>query len=509
MSSPTLRADWDEARLDAAFRTLFSGAIPPDLGERIHGGLVGVRPQSTFRLSPLAAGLAAALAIVAVVVVGSNLPNVGPGRTATPAPVTTPAPTSSAPQPSATTGSTHVPFPSQVTVGVTNVVLPVISVSDALQIRGRGADSSEIAVSGWFVKNVVPCPERPGATTSLEQCIADFTWLMAAPEQLSTTDATGAGSVHAPTGPAFNVSGVFQPAEPGVAEPVVLIGHFDDAQAATCLPADRRLCADRFVLDQVAWTTGSLPDGVPGYLGDLVVISVNDAIALRESHESLEVAVAGWYQIRAVPFCGVAPAPVGPILGGCPLLVQYLGADPASITPKDALVVPPGPAINVAFDGIPRPSVEQYGEKPFEAVFIGHFADPRWILCPKDHRAECRGRFVVDAIAWVGGTTASLPVANDEAAGHAVTSSQQASLDAFLRPSSMTTVISTVTVLGSHVDVLEPGITSSTSIDVSGVVVIVHGYDNLNNPHGSQTFAIDPAGAVWSSGPSWLRTSLP
>ena len=115
--------------------------------------------------------------------------------------------------------------------------LEVLSLTAALSKRDAGS-SDRIAVFGWAVRFFVPCPQPPDAYQPLESCVYRFTWLMAAPEQLSITNADGSGSIHPPVGPAVNTT--FDPPDPAVPQAVVVIGRFNDPRSAQCPAGSRR-----------------------------------------------------------------------------------------------------------------------------------------------------------------------------------------------------------------------------------------------------------------------------
>jgi hypothetical protein len=59
--------------------------------------------------------------------------------------------------------------------------------------------------------------------------------------------------------------------------PIVAIGHFDDAAAATCPPEDATWCRDLFIIDSVAWAYGH-DLGFAGLINDPKVKSTPDEI---------------------------------------------------------------------------------------------------------------------------------------------------------------------------------------------------------------------------------------
>jgi hypothetical protein len=525
MTSPTLRTEWDDARLDAAFRNRFSVVTPANLGERIHHGLAGARPTRwTLRLSPFATGVAVAVAIVAVVVVGSSLLNVGPGKSPTPG-VTSPNPSSSPASPPVTGQSEVTPPKTLLRVTTKPVSLPsggtvdmpdqaqnltVQSAADAIAVRDRGVDSSELAVSGWFERNVVPCALRVD-NAELDKCSYDFTWLMAAPEQLSVTDATGAGSVHAPVGPAINLVTDWLPAKMGVPEQVALFGHFDDPAAARCSPDRQQVCRDRFVVDLVAWTVGSLPSDVPGFLDELTVKSVAQALAWRDNSDEpgAELAVAGWYDpVLASLNCNEFWAP--PLMGYCATVNQYLMAGPEPIVQgrqQAPVVTPTSLAFNVAFGGGGglQPSGRQMPDPgefaPTEIVLIGHFRDRRAALCPADVRQVCLDTFVVDTGAWQDGhtwdltrDTTTVPIAVPT-----FTPPQRAAISGFLAAPGPYQVINVGAIAGDQIGGEEPTMVQSTEIDFTGSIclikVIQRGTPGTSAP---DILAIDPTGKIYT-----------
>ena len=142
-------------------------------------------------------------------------------------------------------------------------VLPAISVSDALTVRDNGTDRHEIAVRGWYSDNpATPCMGRYGPIVidPLQMtCFDDYVWLLAGPERLPVVE-SDTGVAPQPIGPAFHpflgrigrswIGDQVTPGQ-GVLLDVVMVGHFDDAQAATCPKGAKQACRDRFVVDQV------------------------------------------------------------------------------------------------------------------------------------------------------------------------------------------------------------------------------------------------------------------
>lgn len=138
--------------------------------------------------------------------------------------------------------------------------LTVLSVSEALARRDAG-DADRLAVYGWAVRFLVPCPQPLNAYQPLESCIYGFSWVMASPEQLTVTNPDGSGSIHAPTGLSFNTT--YGPPDAGVPQAVIVIGRFHDPRAGSCPAGPRRDACDRlFVAEGAAWL-GPVASGEP------------------------------------------------------------------------------------------------------------------------------------------------------------------------------------------------------------------------------------------------------
>jgi hypothetical protein len=152
--------------------------------------------------------------------------------------------------------------------------LPVVSVQTAIEYRaGRAPPTDErIAVRGWYSPwYPVPCPAPPVPTSPLvEHCPYDMAALTALPEIL-LENPEGSWSWHPPIGPSLNPRfiGIDQPtigvgAAGAAPLPVVLVGHFHDASAASC-PAELRVACERaFVVDSIGWVgDGAAPTASP------------------------------------------------------------------------------------------------------------------------------------------------------------------------------------------------------------------------------------------------------
>ena len=150
--------------------------------------------------------------------------------------------------------------------------LPVISVQRAIEDRaGRAPPTDErMAVRGWYSPwYPVPCP-APSVPSSplVDHCPYDMAALMALPEIL--LGESPGWSWHPPIGPSLNPRfiRIDQPtmgaSAGGRPLPVVLVGHFHDASAASC-PAELRVACERaFVVDSIGWVgDGAAPTASP------------------------------------------------------------------------------------------------------------------------------------------------------------------------------------------------------------------------------------------------------
>jgi hypothetical protein len=480
---------WSDERLEAAFRARFDAGPPNGLTQRVVDELGPSAPgrrwlwpaprrRGGWMTSPLTglAVLGLALIAVSVVWVGSPRPPL----------VTSAGPTG----PSGSIAASGTSWPAEVTVPGSSGLQPVLSVRDAIGVRDGESAPREIAVGGWFVLNPVPCPLLPNGTSQLEDCIADYTWLMASPEDLSSHASDGSGSIHPPVGPGINpiLAWVdWLPPTDGRPIPVVFAGHFHDSRASGCPAGDRRTrCEERFVVDSIVWASGvpndlaaappsvlGLPDlaGLPtGAIYGLPVLSVSEAISVRAGGTSAEVAVKGWYWAltpgaircaaqppRGVPF-------LEPSCGGRAWLMQVAESLTSQVGDQMLLRDPTGPAIEPAFAGATPPTVSgvpSTGSIPVPVVFVGHFNDRRSGFCTvgetlADAAAACRARFVVDGVAWESGHLGSSQV-NDwrDRTGPLPTP--------MLNPrqnfGGLGTILSELVVTGEQIGQIEPGLT--------------------------------------------------
>ena len=255
--------DWDDERLDAAFRARFDRPAPPILEKDVHVRIVGTSPQQfrSFRRSGPTWGLAAA----AVVVVLAVTLAVGLGGFGRPGGSSAPSDPNSGGPPGASATPT--------TQAVPGVVfdLPILDVPDAIAIRDAGVDDRAFAVLGWFTPAPpISCGGEAGklfVSPVQLRCPDELTWLTEDAESLVRVTGNRRQTV-APLGPALNpdldgldtswfpdlpaigVDGGSTPVD------VVLVGHFDDRRTALCPNAEQAACRDRFVVDAVAIVHG-------------------------------------------------------------------------------------------------------------------------------------------------------------------------------------------------------------------------------------------------------------
>ena len=219
-----------------------------------------------FRELGIAAGLAAAVLALAVVVVGGNLGRPIEGAAAS-------RPTGGAIASTESTASGSPP-----------ASVPVSSVAEAIGIRDRFQDDRELVVAGWFANGpAMFCtlfvgPANPTSMTCSPP------WLMNTAEQTETAD-----GYHQPQGPAFHPSFalVGQPELPapldaggGGGSPVsmMVVGHFHDRRAVLCPASARSECGQVFVVDRIASVGGvALPVGTTYALD--VQVQTNNTVA--------------------------------------------------------------------------------------------------------------------------------------------------------------------------------------------------------------------------------------
>jgi len=522
---------WDDARVGAAFRTRFDRPAPTGVAERVAAELAATTRFPGWRLAlpSMAGGLLATAAAVLILIVGSRLLPSGPGATTGTSPGTSPgAIGTQGPSPTQVAGSGDLP--TSVVWSANGRVLPVLTVPNALVVRDRGVDATEIAVSGWFVRFVVPCPVPLTSGGPLDRCDINVTWLMATPEQLSVTDSTGAGAIRPPAGPAFNVVADSYRTSTEQPQPVVFIGHFDDARAAGCPPADHQKCADRFVVDQVALAEHAQTGDFPTKVANLPVETVDDAILVREASASTELAIAGWFQWPLSPaFCPFVAANRVPwLVGDCNTDATWLMDSPESLWSSEPGQggtytvtghAPTGPAVNVTFPGLAFPPVHPLPDpgtsQPTPMVVVGHFNDLRALACPLDRVATCDRRFVVDAIAWIEGDPEALPGYVDlDGGGTKLTAPQQAAAAAFV--AGHEPILEVTVGTGSEIGEIEPALVSSEVQDAAilgtepalWLATVIEPIPASSEP-ATRTYVIDTKGTLYIGVPGAFVAGVP
>ena len=152
----------------------------------------------------------------------------------------------------------------------------------------------------------------------------------------------------------------------------------------------------------------------PSTIFGVEVLSVPEAIAIRDHGDSAEIVVSGRYAPPEPVPCLGPLRPLIPLLeGDCSIDYTWLMAAPESTRRMNgdtllSIGPPAGPAIHPVFDGLntswARPIPQSGDSVPTAVVFVGHFNDARAAGCRPDHRELCRERFVVDQVPWVDGS---------------------------------------------------------------------------------------------------------
>ncbi len=242
MTTPTGQQEpWTDQRLEAAFATRASRIGTPDdvahvAVDRVRA-MGGPEPASR-RLLGAAVAVALAVGIVGVVAVSGD-------RRAGPSPSNPEAISTDTPKQSAGLAAEPSDQPPTEIMG-----LPVMTVDEAIAIRDAGRDDREIAVRGWFHRNLaIRCaaPTVPVDNPLDDWCISQFL----------TSEPIVPADVPVP-----RIDVDFDEIEQRWAvstEPVeiVTVGHFDDRRAGWCHPTRIEECRNRFVLDRVARAAGS------------------------------------------------------------------------------------------------------------------------------------------------------------------------------------------------------------------------------------------------------------
>jgi len=407
----TEQPDWDDTRLDAAFRAAFRHAAPATLMDRV-AEEVGKRARRPIwpRRPFFAPSVLAGVALVAVLALTASLTGVSPRPTpgASSVAAATNGATASQPSPEATlTTRVTWPFPGRVTVG--GETYGTMTVGDAENVRAAGGGPVSIAVAGWesFATEDRFCTlALTGLLGRLEnRCVYNF-WLgdtlqptspwYDPPIQPAIRFVWATDWQPDPAGIRFR--GGSRPNGSGLA--VVLVGHFDDPVAAQCRPDVIDQCRSTLVVDKIAWTLTAATFTVPPAMTSGAAnapMSVEEAIGFRdETASSAELAVGGWFEENPVPCPQVVDAQQP--LEDCIWNFTWLMRDPEplSVTASDgsgSIRRPSGPAISLVVDGVSGPTIGQLAY----VLAVGHFRDPRSATCPAgDRRTACEQRFVVD-----------------------------------------------------------------------------------------------------------------
>ena len=266
------RSDWDDDRLDAAFRARYDRVAPTTVAHEVHVRIAGTSPARRMTFGRGRTGWTLAAAAVVVVMLGMLSFSVGgTGPTAAP-----PSPSASGGQ--ATSGPSATPTEQAIPGSVFG--LPIVHVPEAIAIRDAGVDDREIAVLGWFTPPPpVSCGGDAGKTYDspvVAHCPDELVWL--SEDAGSYVHVIGNRLVtETPNGPALNpdLDGLDRswfpelpvPGTDGGSTPVdvVLVGHFDDRRAMRCAATAQAACRDRFVVDSVAMVHGASTNFGPVY----------------------------------------------------------------------------------------------------------------------------------------------------------------------------------------------------------------------------------------------------
>lgn len=208
--------------------------------------------------------------------------------------------------------------------------------------------------------------------------------------------------------------------------------------------------------------SGSPAPSAPTEVAGLPVISVSDAIAVRDSGvDGRELAVRGWYQALPLPCPSMDPGPGSPIQPTCANTVSWLMQNEEDLGPQGSLQ-PTGPAIHADLSGVTALTTPS----PADVVVIGHFDDRRAAQCPADAEAACRDEFVVDRICWVDGAELEISARNDLGGPTTSTDHEVATLVMEVGPES--TILSAITIPGGRLPEFEPAIRTHNEYSLTG-----------------------------------------
>lgn len=141
--------------------------------------------------------------------------------------------------------------------------LPILSVSEAIAMRGSGqADGRILAIKGFYSSGAAhSCNPRTDARSDLERWLWCNSQDSALAERDEPAGVTAGDGLLVPTGPHLrphfptytranlNVS-------PGETTEVVFLGHFDDRRGRLCSPERLMECRSAFFVDRIARAAG-------------------------------------------------------------------------------------------------------------------------------------------------------------------------------------------------------------------------------------------------------------
>jgi len=208
---------------------------------------------------------------------------------------------------------------------------------------------------------------------------------------------------------------------------VAVFGSFSYASHRLIRPSPATTGGPRSSVTAAPSTPTSMPSDRAGTVLGLPIISVADAIAVRDAGiEDRELAVRGWYTPTTIAIfgCPIILHQVLPVQLGCGDQFVWLTQDREAIQRTvggtTEFVPPKGPAIHPSFDELggmwPTFALRLCGPScaphPTSIVAIGHFDDRRASFCDANVRSQCQDRFVVDRVDSVEGRRLDLNVAD-------------------------------------------------------------------------------------------------
>jgi hypothetical protein len=407
-------ADWDDARVDAAYRARFDVQPPSGLAHRIAAEL---EPHPVWRWFGQVPGfmrtaISGALLVAVLVTTASigGMNTVGPlastaGLPSGALPAGSAGGTSATPTGNGRPDALGWPFPDTVTTSRGDFT--VMSVDQAVAVRAGNAGPVEIAVGGWQSdsKDVRFCTFVPSTLVGqLESQCVNNRWLAASPEP-------NTGWYTPPVLPAIHIAlGIRRGplGDPGIihfqggAVAVVMLGHFHDPAASQCGADTAQFCTDTFVVDEQPWVLSTSGHRAAPSDAGLEPMSVSEAIDVRDGGAATEIAVGGWFSAYAVPCPMLLDS--HPPLENCVANFTWLMENPEELAAlasdgSGSIGPPEGPAFNLIFDNATVPA---YGAVPVRMTLVGHFNDARASECPAGvRRIACSNKFVIDEFLFV------------------------------------------------------------------------------------------------------------